>query len=318
MPSAISLSPKQRTALRALLFAVMISAGSMALALWWVGESTVVTNMMAAEEATSQELMTLSLAQLPASAVEAEVITLNKPSEAKPVEVKPAELAPAEPNPAEPKPAKKKHKKSAPTVKVDCKKTKCIALTFDDGPGPHTAKLLKKLKKAQAPATFFVIGKKIDDYPDVVRSMAKQGHEVASHTWSHQDMRRMNPKKLNKELTATSKAIKELTGQAPKLVRPPFGSINTEVQNVLKSRGESAVLWNIDPVDWQHKNSKRTVNAATTTATSGSIILLHDVQPSTVEAVPQIVKELRKQGYTLVTVSELLGDVKAGKTYRRR
>ncbi len=223
------------------------------------------------------------------------------------------------PEKKKPTKAKKKSKKKPAAAKpVNCKKKKCIALTFDDGPGPHTDNLLKKLRKAKAPATFFVVGRNVGVYPETVRAMAKQGHEVASHTWSHQDLRRLSAKKIDKELSATNKAIKKATGNAPKLVRPPYGAYDADVRKVLKDRGESAIMWDVNTLDWQHKNSKRTAKAAIGPATRGSIVLMHDIQPSTVDAVPYIVKQLRKEGYTLVTVSELLGDVKPGKVYSRR
>lgn len=216
---------------------------------------------------------------------------------------------------AKPKP---KPKAKAKEKAVNCKKTKCIALTFDDGPGPHTAKLLKILKKADVPATFFLLGRNVGVYPDVVETMSKHGHEIANHAWSHKDLTRLSKKKIAKELADTHKAIKKATGVAPELVRPPYGAVDKAVRKVLKGRGEPVILWDVDTEDWKNRNAKKATRAALKGAQNGSIILMHDIHSSTIDAVPGIIKGLRKEGYTFVTVSQLLGETTPGEVYYSR
>lgn len=317
MSSVVSSASPQNRVTRMLLIVILIGAGGMALSLWWFEESPAVG-------AASREYV--SKVSTPPLSVSRPVIELanstpepavNEPVPEPTVSEPTAEQTVDEPA-VEKEPAKKKTKKKRSESRpVDCEKTKCVALTFDDGPGKHTAKLLKTLHKEKVPATFFVIGRHIEDYPDALRTMSKQGHEVASHTWSHDDLRQLSTKQIDKELKATAKAIKKETGTAPKLVRPPYGAFDSHVQKTLKKRDESAIMWNVDTLDWQHKNVKRTVKTAAG-ATNGSIILMHDVQETTVDAVPRIIKKLRKQGYTFVTVSDLLGDVKPGEVYYQR
>lgn len=318
MSSVVSSARPQYPITRMLLL-ILIGAGSMALSLWWFAEppaTEAATLRAQAPQVSTQVVSALSSVDaLPSlgtrSGAAARTVQMRK---------KPGvEVVDPTPEPAVKKaPAKKKTKKKQIEPKpVNCKKAKCIALTFDDGPGKHTAKLLKTLHKEKAPATFFVIGRHIEAYPGVLRTMSEQGHEVASHTWSHDDLRQLSTKKINKELKTTAKAIKKETRAAPKLVRPPYGAVDAHVQKALEKRGESAIMWNVDTLDWKNKSVKLTAETAMG-AESGSIILMHDVQETTVDAAPRIIKKLRKQGYTFVTVSDLLGDVKPGEIYRRR
>lgn len=316
---------------RILLLAILFGAAGMALSLWWVQESPavgaasheVVWQVSSPLSAPPQELPSIEtaprMATLPGAAARSTPTRPQPAIGAVDSTEKPAVDEPAVDEPAvEKEPAKKKAKKKRSKPEpVNCKKNQCIALTFDDGPGKHTKKLLKTLHNEKVPATFFIIGRNIEAYPDVLRTMSTQGHEVASHTWSHDDLRELSTKQIDKELRATAKLIKKETGSAPKLVRPPYGAIDSHVQTALEKRGESAIMWNVDTLDWQHKNVKRTAKMATG-APDGSIVLMHDVQETTVDAVPSIIKKLRKQGYTFVTVSDLLGDLKPGEVYHRR
>ncbi|QIK84694.1 polysaccharide deacetylase family protein [Sanguibacter sp. HDW7] len=215
------------------------------------------------------------------------------------------------------KPSTKPTSKPRPAKRVDCAKAKCIALTFDDGPGPYTARLLDELRRAKAPATFFALGQRVETYPKVARRIVAEGHDLASHTWDHRDLTTLSATDVRLQLTRTADAIEKATGRRPTLVRPPYGATNDTVRAAAKKAGEAVILWNIDTLDWKTRSTPSTVKAATA-AKRGSIVLMHDIHSSTVDAVPQIIKGLRAKGYTLVTVTDLLGSPQPGKAYYSR
>jgi peptidoglycan-N-acetylglucosamine deacetylase len=199
---------------------------------------------------------------------------------------------------------------------VNCAKAKCIALTFDDGPGPYTTKLLGYLSARKAPATFFMLGQQVDIYPKVAKQVAVGGNQIGVHTWSHRQLTRLNAAEIDSELSSTVQIIVKETGVTPTVMRPPYGSTNATVSARAKAAGLAIVLWNVDTLDWKTRNTEKTVAAALADSRRGSIILLHDIHKTSVEAVPGIVDGLRAKGYTFVTVDQLLGKTTAGKTYR--
>ncbi|MEU1277339.1 polysaccharide deacetylase family protein [Streptomyces sp. NPDC005805] len=190
---------------------------------------------------------------------------------------------------------------------VDCEKAKCIALTFDAGPGKDTPALLDHLKKEKVPATFFLLGKNhVLKYPDTVRRLAAEGHEVANHTWTHKRLDRLDRDGIREELGRTQDAIAEITGEKPTLMRPPQGRTNDDVTAVSKELGLSQVLWSATAKDYSTTDSALIEKRILDQAGRDGIILLHDIYDGTVPAVPGIVSELKKRGYTFVTVPELL------------
>lgn len=193
----------------------------------------------------------------------------------------------------------------------DCKKVKCVALTFDDGPGAYTESLLDTLDEHQAKATFFLIGKNVAKHPGIVRDELARGHELGNHTFSHQDLTKMSLAAAQRELRKTDAAIKKATGAEPTLIRPPFGAIPA---NLKKSLDVPVALWSVDTLDWQTRNTKKTVKAAEKVE-PGSIVLMHDIHESTIKAVPKILTDLQAQGYHFVTVSELISNPKPGIGY---
>ena len=200
---------------------------------------------------------------------------------------------------------------------VDCREEKCVALTFDDGPAPTTTpKLLDILASEGVPATFFVLGTQVQKYPEIVERAANQGHEIGSHTWEHARLTLLPSKAVTKDLDKTNRMIKKAIGTAPMLLRPPYGSTNKTVAKVAKQTGLAVILWDVDSRDWEHRNPKKTVKEAKA-ARDGSIILLHDIHDATVAAMPDVITVLRKQGFTFVTVSELVSDAKPGESYFR-
>jgi len=205
---------------------------------------------------------------------------------------------------------------TSPTSTVNCAKAKCIALTFDDGPGPYTTKLLGYLSERKAPATFFMLGQQVEIYPKVAKQVAAAGNQIGVHTWSHRQLTRLTTKQIDSELSSTVQIINKEAGVTPTVMRPPYGSTNSTVSARAKAAGLAIVLWNVDTLDWKTRSTEKTVAAALADTRRGSIILVHDIHKTTVAAVPGIIDGLRAKGYTFVTVDQLLGKTTPGKVYR--
>ena len=192
-----------------------------------------------------------------------------------------------------------------------------VALTFDDGPGPYTGRLLDILTQYNAKATFFMLGELVNDYASVVQRGHELGMEQGNHTWDHKILTHLSDGDIRKEISSTNDVIQSVTGSAPTLFRPPGGGYNS---SVLANCGDKPViLWSIDTLDWKTKNVKQTYRTVIDNVTDGSIILMHDIYSQTVDAAEMIIPELLERGYRLVTVSELASEkgiaLRAGKTY---
>ncbi|MFR9796806.1 polysaccharide deacetylase family protein [Streptomyces sp. MS06] len=202
---------------------------------------------------------------------------------------------------------------------VDCRAAKCIALTFDAGPSENSARLLDILKEKRVPATFFVLGKRhMEKYPRLVRRMAAEGHEVGSHTWDHKILTGLGRAQIREELDRTDKEIARLTGHRPTLMRPPQGRTNDTVHAVCRELGLSEVLWSVTAKDYKTDDPAVITRRVLAQSSRDGIILLHDLYPGTVPAVPGIIDALKERGYAFVTVPQLLAPGKAepGKVYR--
>ncbi|MDR3081865.1 MAG: polysaccharide deacetylase family protein [Streptomyces sp.] len=202
---------------------------------------------------------------------------------------------------------------------VDCRQAKCIALTFDAGPSEHSARLLDILEEKQVPATFFLLGKRhIEKYPELVKRMAAEGHEVASHTWDHKILTELSPQQIREELEKPNEAIEKLTGQKPTLMRPPQGRTNDTVHEISREHGLSEVLWSVTAKDYTTNDPELIRKRVLEQASRDGIILLHDIYPGTVPSVPGIIDDLKERGYVFVTVPQLLAPGKAepGAVYR--
>ncbi|SMQ14316.1 Peptidoglycan/xylan/chitin deacetylase, PgdA/CDA1 family [Streptomyces sp. Ag82_O1-12] len=186
---------------------------------------------------------------------------------------------------------------------TDCKQVKCIALTFDDGPAaPETAPLLTHLARYKARVTFFTVGQNVAAHPDLVRAEAKAGHEVGNHSWNHPDLTKLSPEQVASQLGRTSAAIKAATGKAPTLFRPPYGAVNA---NVKAATTLSPVLWDVDTEDWKYRDSAKVAQTVIAKARRNSVVLMHDIHPTSVAAVPEILRSLTAAGFHFVTVSHL-------------
>jgi peptidoglycan-N-acetylglucosamine deacetylase len=197
---------------------------------------------------------------------------------------------------------------------VDCAKSKCLALTFDDGPGPYTGRLLKILRRHSARATFFVVGRNAAANPRLLRRMAAGNHEIGNHTWDHADLARLSTASIHSEVRRTQQAVHRAIGRWPTIMRPPYGAINPRVNHAI---GLPEIMWSGDTLDWLHRNPGRVRRSVLKLARRNAVILVHDIRETTVAAMPGTLNELIKRGYTLVTVSELFGGkrLRAGHAY---
>ncbi|MEU9795645.1 polysaccharide deacetylase family protein [Streptomyces sparsogenes] len=203
---------------------------------------------------------------------------------------------------------------------VDCSKAKCVALTFDAGPSENTPRLLDILKKEDAHATFFMLGKNhVLKHPDLVRRIAAEGHELANHTWTHKILTKSDDDEVRDEITRTQDAVSKITGsKKPLLMRPPQGRTDDRVTKICRELGIAQVLWSVTAKDYQTTDSALITKRVLDQVNRDGIILLHDIYKGTVPAVPGILEGLKKRGYTVVSVSELMapGKPEAGTIYK--
>lgn len=190
-----------------------------------------------------------------------------------------------------------------------------VALTFDDGPYPgYTEKLLDILENENIHATFFLIGRHVEKNPYLAKLIADKKHEIGGHTYNHINITKLEDTKLFLELEKTRDIIKKTTGISIYLFRPPGGRINTKTINFVSQLGYSTVLWNVLPKDHEpHKTSKEITKYIIENTSPGDIILLHLGKESTLNALPEIIWQLRIKGYRFVTISELLAKQKNNK-----
>jgi len=202
---------------------------------------------------------------------------------------------------------------------VDCTQVKCVALTFDDGPGPYTDRLLKILKDNDAEATFFLIGNKVAANPAGAKRIADAGMEIASHTWEHPNMTTIPPKEIPAQFSKANDAIEAATGHRPTLVRTAGGLINDQVLVEAGKQGLADINWDVIPFDWANDaNLDATKALLMAQVRPNSVVLFHDTYSSTVDLVYQFIPVLKANGYHLVTVSHMLGPRAPGSTYGSR
>lgn len=183
---------------------------------------------------------------------------------------------------------------------------KCVALTFDDGPDKeYTKKLLDGLEKRNVRVTFFLMGQNIEGNEDLVERMKADGHLIGNHSFSHIQLTKAGTDTVCQAVDKTSRIIEGITGERPEYIRPPYGDWNEELDSRV---GMTTVLWSVDTLDWKLRNTNRIVKRVLKDVEDGDIILMHDIFPTSVDAALEIIDTLTKQGYTFVTVDELLID----------
>jgi len=199
-------------------------------------------------------------------------------------------------------------------VKTDKKR---VVLTFDDGPSPvWTPKILKELKKADIKASFFMIGHHVNEYPDIARKVADEGHEIGNHGYAHSVMMYYTPAEIEEELKYTEHVIFEATGKRTKYFRPPKAWLRKSIKNKIKSMGYDIILWSLNSKDWVSFNHKDIVNYLSRRIKNGDIILFHDsgnvfsreggARRQTAKSITLLAKTLRKKGFEFVTIEELI------------
>lgn len=188
---------------------------------------------------------------------------------------------------------------------------KVIALTFDDGPWASTTlEVLNILKQENIQATFFVVGRNVKEHPELIKQVVAGGHAIGNHSWSHR-YHQYNPAAAARELNDTAALIYKLTGVKTALFRPPAGILNNGLVSYAHQQKYAVIMWSVDSQDWRSHNltSQGLINSTLKAAQPGGIILMHDGggdRSKTIQALPQLITELKKQGYQFVTVPELL------------
>ena len=194
-----------------------------------------------------------------------------------------------------------------------------VALTFDDGPHPvHTPVLLDILAQSRARATFYVIGALVRRYPEIVRRMVAEGHELGNHTWTHPTLSRLGNQRFLTEIDRTQQVIFDTVGHVPVTMRPPYGAITPRQSSMLAAeRNLPTVIWSVDPQDWRRPGPSVVARRMVRGARPGAIILAHDIHAPTVRAIPAVLEGLQSRGLRSVTLSELLGWGRWGPQRRR-
>lgn len=182
---------------------------------------------------------------------------------------------------------------------------KYISLTFDDGPNPETTpRLLNILKEKGVKATFFMLGQNVIKNESLVKRVADEGHEVASHSYSHPQLTGVDVQRVKDEVQKTDKAIYHAIGKLPTDFRPPYGAVNKDVATII---GKPIIQWSVDSQDWQSHNAEAIIKRIDETAYNDTIVLMHDIHPETVDAVATVIDRLRGEGYEILPSKELLG-----------
>jgi peptidoglycan/xylan/chitin deacetylase (PgdA/CDA1 family) len=185
-----------------------------------------------------------------------------------------------------------------------------IALTFDDGPDPHTTPaLLDALAELDVRATFFLVGRAVDAHPELAARIAREGHEIGNHTYSHRYLPLARSRSVAAELAATDAAIVRATGIVPTLARPPWGGRSPRNVRAFANCAKRMVTWDVNSFDWKGKPADEVARRVVERTRPGSIVLMHEAREGgevTIEAVRLLVPQLRQQGFELTTVSDTM------------
>ncbi len=188
-------------------------------------------------------------------------------------------------------------------VKVDPNKP-MIALTFDDGPkAGSTERIVEALKKTNSRATFFVVGQMVEKHPELVKLAYDAGCQIGNHTFDHENLVKISAEAVKSEIFKTSNLVYDITGEYTMVGRPPYGSINDNVRNCISIPWFN---WNIDTLDWKNRDADYIKNYVLEHASDGSVILMHDLHPTTADAMVTCIPELVNKGFQLVTMDELV------------
>lgn len=183
-----------------------------------------------------------------------------------------------------------------------------IAMTFDDGPQPqNTPRLLDMLRARNIKATFYVIGQSVNLYPQIVRRTVEEGHEIGNHSNTHRLLSKLSDSEILADLGRCETAIVNAAGVKPPTMRPPYGGLLQKQREMVHAHfGYPIILWSVDPLDWKRPGASVVGSRILAGASSGGIVLAHDLHGQTVDAMPATLDALLHRGFKFVTVSQLL------------
>lgn len=193
--------------------------------------------------------------------------------------------------------------------------SKVLALTYDDGPNdPHTLRLLEVLARHNLHATFFLIGRYVQQRPDIVREIVKAGHAIGNHTFSHPLLIFKNDSQVRRELSTCNAALQDATGQDSGLFRPPFGGRRPAILRIARELGLEPVMWNVPGYDWNAPPASVIEQRVSKQIRGGDVILLHDGghkemgvdRSQTVAATENLIERYKQEGYEFVTVQQMM------------
>lgn len=182
-----------------------------------------------------------------------------------------------------------------------------VALTFDDGPSSKvTRRILGLLRRYHIAATFSVIGKNAEQYPELLKKATAQGCELVNHSWWHERLTDLSDEQIEETIAKTDGVIRDASGEDTIFVRPPYGSSDDRVSKVLEKMGKAQLLWNADSRDWELETAEQIVEEMLNQMEDGSVVIMHDIYPSSYKALTILIPELQRRGFEFVTVSEML------------
>ena len=185
---------------------------------------------------------------------------------------------------------------------------KQVAISFDAAWGnDDTETLINILKKYEVPATFFVVGAWVDKYPESVKQLSDAGHQIQNHSNTHPHMSQISVSQIKDELESCNKKIESITGVYPTLLRAPYGDYNNTLIETTNDMNMEVIQWDVDSLDWKENATPENIcNRVTSKVKNGSIVLFHNDADHTPEALPNILKCLKDQGYEFVFISDLI------------
>jgi peptidoglycan/xylan/chitin deacetylase (PgdA/CDA1 family) len=193
--------------------------------------------------------------------------------------------------------------------------TRKLALTYDDGPNdPCTLQLLEVLAKHEVKATFFVLGRFVQQKPNIVRALASAGHIIGNHSWDHPRLIFASDSELRRQVEETQAAVFDACGMTPTLFRPPYGGRRPGTLQAVRKLGLESVMWNVTCYDWKATSAERVFAHVQRQVHGGDVILMHDGDQQamgadrshTVEATDRIIAQYKAEGYEFVTVPEMM------------
>jgi peptidoglycan-N-acetylglucosamine deacetylase len=199
--------------------------------------------------------------------------------------------------------------KTTPFVRLAGSQTRSVALTFDDGPGPYTQRILDTLQRQHVKATFFVLGNQISEFPLPLQRAVAEGHAIGDHTWNHADLVTLSKGDVRREIDDQATAVQQVGIPRPRLFRPPYGAYNDQTLSVAARRKMLTVLWSVESSDYKATDPRAMADDVLAHVQPGAIILMHDGggnRTVTGHALPLVIRGLKERNYKMVTVPQLL------------